>query len=188
MSARRNHCRGCLKSWGQETFYASSRALCKECTKKHAREWHWRNKGDKTAERRRLVDDLRAMGLRQCKICFIVKPLETFGKAATTRDGFSYGCKSCITAHVRRKTYGLGRDVQKQLLDTQDSCCAICRAPLSLEPFSAHLDHDHHSGTVRGFLCPSCNRGLGHFDDDADRLFNAALYVLAHQKEDADVA
>ena len=188
MSVRRDHCRDCGVPWSEDAFYVSTRAMCKECAKRRASDHHWRTKGNKTAERWRLVDDLRAMGIRQCKRCESVRPLEAYGRAATTRDGLSYSCKHCCTTKNRRTTYGLDAAAQRRLLDSQGGACAVCSAPITLAPFSAHLDHDHRSGVVRGFLCPACNKGLGNFRDDADSLFNAALYVLAHQKEAVNVA
>jgi len=37
--------------------------------------------------------------------------------------------------------------------------------------------HDHTSGKVRGVTCGACNIGIGHFDDDPERLLRAAAYL-----------
>jgi hypothetical protein len=59
--------------------------------------------------------------------------------------------------------------------------CDICGGPTEL----LHVDHDHAccpgkyscGECVCGFLCNSCNNGLGRFEDDPDRLRAAADYV-----------
>jgi hypothetical protein len=40
-----------------------------------------------------------------------------------------------------------------------------------------HLDHDHETGTFRGWLCHNCNVGLGHFDDSVPLLRKAIAYL-----------
>ena len=40
------------------------------------------------------------------------------------------------------------------------------------------VDHDHHSGKIRGILCNHCNRGVGHFRDDPLVLEFAKVYLL----------
>ncbi len=40
-----------------------------------------------------------------------------------------------------------------------------------------HLDHDHASGQIRGFLCIDCNHGLGKLRDSADLLLRALVYL-----------
>jgi hypothetical protein len=51
--------------------------------------------------------------------------------------------------------------------------CEVCGTPAS----PLHLDHDHKTGLVRGWLCQSCNRGIGLMGDSAERLLAAARYL-----------
>lgn len=61
--------------------------------------------------------------------------------------------------------------------EMREGPCEICRASTKL-----HFDHDHQTGRFRGWLCRSCNCGLGHFKDDPSRLIAAVAY-LACAKE-----
>ena len=56
----------------------------------------------------------------------------------------------------------------------QNEKCGICGCGLD---DSAHADHDHSSGKIRGLLCFKCNVGLGHFKDDIRLLSAAAEYL-----------
>jgi hypothetical protein len=49
--------------------------------------------------------------------------------------------------------------------------CAICGE------LGSHIDHDHATGHVRGFLCNRCNTALGKFRDSPVLLRNAAAYI-----------
>lgn len=40
-----------------------------------------------------------------------------------------------------------------------------------------HLDHDHETGLVRGWLCGSCNRALGLLKDNAQTIQGLANYL-----------
>ncbi len=40
-----------------------------------------------------------------------------------------------------------------------------------------HLDHDHETGKFRGWLCSSCNRGIGLLGDSLERLQRATDYL-----------
>jgi hypothetical protein len=50
--------------------------------------------------------------------------------------------------------------------------CDICGEVVSRE-----WDHDHKNGAHRGWLCESCNKGLGFFYDDPVRLAAAIVYL-----------
>lgn len=77
--------------------------------------------------------------------------------------------------HLKRK-YGITLDDYRGMLDAQGGRCAICSA---IEPLNKTLDvdHDHKTGIVRGLLCTSCNRMLGHSGDNAETLVAAARYL-----------
>lgn len=64
------------------------------------------------------------------------------------------------------------------LLQEQGPRCAICSVEAdTLPPSKWHLDHDHETGALRGFLCHHCNLLLGHARDDASVLRAAAAYL-----------
>lgn len=60
------------------------------------------------------------------------------------------------------------------MAENQDWACKICgRIPEG----KLHVDHCHTSGNIRGLLCGGCNVGLGHFNDDLERLAAAIEYL-----------
>lgn len=76
-----------------------------------------------------------------------------------------------------RKTYGITLAEYDRVLAYQGGACAICkRVPAPGKPRLA-VDHDHRTGLLRGLLCWLCNRAIGKFHDDTQRLVNAAEYV-----------
>lgn len=135
------------------------------------------------------------METRTCRTCGEVKPADEF--YSSTHQGrvkFSSYCKPCHRArgkayrleHAPKKrgierrsrllsTYGLTIEQYDELLARQGGGCAICGVGPGDK--SLHVDHDHSTGTVRGILCSRCNRGIGNFGDDPDRLVQAAYYL-----------
>lgn len=75
-----------------------------------------------------------------------------------------------------KRQYGLTESGFAELMARQDDCCAICRRPFR-RLRDAHIDHCHLMRKVRGVLCANCNVGLGHFGEDAEKLFNAVSYL-----------
>ena len=58
--------------------------------------------------------------------------------------------------------------------------CEICGKHSKTKYKSLHLDHDHANGKFRGWLCHSCNIGIGNFKDDPQLLLKAIGYLLVN--------
>lgn len=74
-----------------------------------------------------------------------------------------------VARHKAKSAYGLTDDEYDRLME---SPCAICGAEHDLV-----IDHCHTTGRCRGRLCHPCNKGLGFFRDDVDRLQRAIDYL-----------
>lgn len=74
----------------------------------------------------------------------------------------------------------LGHDAHTaQRIATAESLateCHICGKPVSATG-TLHVDHDHTTNDIRGFLCSSCNTALGHFGDSIETLKSAVRYL-----------
>lgn len=79
--------------------------------------------------------------------------------------------------HILRR-YGITEGEFDALLVAQAEGCAVCGSPTSGngKP-TLSVDHCHATGRVRGLLCSWCNRGIGYFGDDPERLRTAAAYL-----------
>ena len=100
---------------------------------------------------------------KRCPDCKELKPAEDFPRNKNYKDGRHPYCKPCHNArgkeskqrlyggtrhyHLKRR-YGIGAAEVDELIRSQGGVCAICR-----EKPAAHVDHNHHTGKVRGILC-----------------------------------
>ena len=71
-----------------------------------------------------------------------------------------------------RRRYGLSVMEHREILESQNHCCAICgkNGPLV-------VDHDHADSVVRGLLCNQCNLMLGHAADNPATLLAGVKYL-----------
>lgn len=77
-----------------------------------------------------------------------------------------------------KQFYGISPDEFEALFVAQGGHCALCpRTAADQAGRGLHVDHCHVTGRVRGLLCSSCNRGLGHLGDDEAGLLRALAYV-----------
>lgn len=81
-----------------------------------------------------------------------------------------------------KSLYGLTQEDVLAALEAQSGLCLICGVEMETGrgARSMTVDHDHETGEFRGLTCSNCNRGLGLFGDDPDRLTAAAAYLIRH--------
>lgn len=105
---------------------------------------------------------------RKCKSCEAVKPIEDFPHFSSANAGRKSICKSCNQSLVK-----LRGELRKTAPPQPEVCeCCGCKPEKSLV-----LDHDHKTNEFRGWLCQSCNIGIGRLGDDEAGLENAIRYL-----------
>ncbi|SHG20849.1 endonuclease domain-containing protein [Geodermatophilus nigrescens] len=152
---------------------------CLSCNRERNNRWY-------RESRRRQGKEVRDLswvpeGSRWCPVCRQAVAHEDYVRSSRTASGFGSRCKSCHNATnkaaYRQRQYGMSDAEVHDLRVAQANCCAICS-----EADPRHLDHDHRTGVVRGWLCQRCNHGLGLFRDHPTVLRDAARYVERHRE------
>jgi len=86
--------------------------------------------------------------------------------------------KEYVTEYLLKRDYGISQAQFDEMLESQNGKCAICKAdPPTGHKKRLNVDHCHQTGAVRGLLCDACNRGIGLFKDDPERLNKAISYL-----------
>lgn len=124
-------------------------------------------------------DDVSYLPHKKCSCCKEMLPYRNFGSNKSKSLGLSCTCKACL------KEQGAILKVLHEKHTLPDNhVCPICeksKAELytgskrSEQPF--RLDHDRHTKAFRGFICDSCNTGLGKFSDDLYTMQKAVEYL-----------
>ena len=96
-------------------------------------------------------------------------------------------CATCHRTEVQRRrdvahanrimvVYGLSGELYWKLYQAQGGACAICKRATGKRRRLA-VDHDHKTGLVRGLLCGTCNKILGHLRDSPELAMGIAQYL-----------
>lgn len=72
--------------------------------------------------------------------------------------------------------FNITEEEHNNILKKQKGVCAICKREFQTRK-KTHLDHDHKTGSIRGFLCSRCNLLLGNVGDNIELLKNAIQYL-----------
>lgn len=131
-------------------------------------------------------EEVLKSGKKKCTKCGATKPLADFPKKKQPKgrniENLSYAyCKVCHSEYQRNVTlkrkYGITVEQYEEILQYQKGVCAICGKPPKEGHARLSVDHCHKTGLLRGLLCWLCNRLLGSFRDDKDRLKSAIEYL-----------
>ena len=101
-----------------------------------------------------------APGRGYCKACEYKK-----GRARYAADPEKH------TDRQYKLRYGTEATIYRELFEEQGGVCAACGRPERYKTKAGRvmrlsLDHDHSTGEIRGLLCHSCNRALGHLEEN----------------------
>lgn len=157
---------------------------CKECNNKAAREWSYNNSG-KTRKLKETREERRALGLLKRNRLYNYSKEELKQRAKDATKKWIENNKESIINNQLKHSYGISLDKYKEMLEKQNSVCAICnKSERGLSKSNRvkrlSIDHDHKTGKVRGLLCHKCNMALGWVDDDIDLLYNLIKYLTIH--------
>ena len=108
---------------------------------------------------------------KRCKACKQSKPTEQFVKADGKHRSTRNRCKDCHKEQA---------DIRKRLKLENPSPppgnCPICAKHTE----KWVLDHCHKKGEFRGYLCKSCNAGIGLLDDNPVFVLKAFSYLVGN--------
>ena len=113
--------------------------------------------------------------MRECKHCGLQGALDLFVTSKDSKDGRRNCCWVCQSLWGK---YRMRRPDFDRMLTRQGGGCAICGRTDTWRRMS--VDHDHVTGAVRGILCDTCNKGIGMFGDDTERVRKALTYLSSH--------
>ena len=123
---------------------------------------------------------IEAAGEATCAKCTRMVPLADFPVARKKRNGqprYAY-CKTCHGAYQRERRlqtfYKITPEEYERMLVHQNGGCALCHRPPARVRLA--VDHDHRTGLIRGLLCNWCNRAIGQFRDDVDKVRQVVTY------------
>lgn len=141
-------------------------------------------------------------GTRICHVCKVDKPITEFVIDRYLKGGRTRDCKPCRAERFRgpnrswraanpeamekykeanrgtkgwqyriKYNYKITPEQYHDQFTYQGGTCAICSGEIEV------IDHDHDTGELRGLLCQTCNRGLGHFRDNIVLIKAATAYL-----------
>ena len=108
------------------------------------------------------------MTQKTCRNCGATKDLREYPYFSTSKAGRKNTCKDCSA-----KLSILRAELKKSNPPPLPGNCPIC----GVYTTNWILDHCHFSNQFRGYVCNSCNLGLGRFNDDAAILQKAIEYL-----------
>ena len=132
---------------------------------------------------------------KTCRRCGETKPLSKFYKNKNCKDGHGSYCKVCVNKTVKdsktpeksrkynlKSLYGITLEQYDEMLKNQNYGCKICGKTAEENKGNLVVDHCHSTGHIRGLLCHACNKGLGNFKDDTDRMRVAMTYLTCSEE------
>lgn len=168
---------------------------CPDCGRQH----------DARAKKCRWCHDQKPITERCCTRCRVTKPISEFRIRTRVNPKPRSVCRVCESDRAKNRPLEVRRAIKQRSREkdpehyrargrrarikrkwgeasvlrlSEPSACDCCGRVTELV-----VDHCHTRGHIRGYLCPPCNLGLGHFKDDPERLRAAIQYLRRDRKK-----
>lgn len=117
-----------------------------------------------------------------CNVCHKLKKTTDFAKNQNAKNNRSVRRPSCKECRVEMEGVGVSRadriEWTKIKPDKEPFECPVCKKrTIAGVTSKVVLEHDHRTGKPGGWICDSCNTGLGRFKDDI-KLLESAIDFL----------
>ena len=117
-----------------------------------------------------------------CNICHKLRSTAKFAKNQNAKDNRSVRRPSCQSCRKRLEGVHISSAEKSKWskskpVDEPFECPICSKRTIAGITSKVVLEHDHRSGKVRGWVCDSCNTGIGRFKDDKELLKRAIKFI-----------
>ena len=157
-------CTKCLHTLDPSSFYlrpdGEIRQPCKSCVSKDNKEY--RSKPENLERKKQLQRD-------------------RYKTDTKYREGILLKSKGYRRKHYLKVKFNLTEAQVEEMKLSQDNRCLICLETFDSNVMKHCIDHCHVSGSVRGLLCPLCNKAIGLFKENPESMQRAIDYLSTHK-------
>jgi len=117
-----------------------------------------------------------------CNVCHRLLDTNEFDKNQNGKNNRTVRRPSCNECRETIDGVDIPSAEKRRLAETKPEYevfqCPICqKTTIPSLTSKVVLDHDHANGRVRGWICDSCNTGIGRFKDDISLLERAIIFL-----------
>ena len=117
-----------------------------------------------------------------CNVCHKLKETAEFAKNQNAKNNSSVRRQSCKDCRIKMEGVGISREDKLKWLKKKPTNepfeCPICgKRTIAGVTSKVVLEHNHRTGKAGGWICDSCNTGLGRFRDDIELLKSAVEFL-----------
>jgi len=117
-----------------------------------------------------------------CNVYHKLKNTTEFAKNQNAKNNRSVRRPSCKDCRVKMEGVGVSRKDRLYWLKNKPRYepfeCPVCKKRTITDVTSKIvLEHDHRTGKAGGWICDSCNTGLGRFKDNIELLKSAIEFI-----------
>jgi hypothetical protein len=117
-----------------------------------------------------------------CRRCNVDKDISEFYEHISIKTGYDTRCGDCHREDQRLRYY-----MRKDYAHLNTGFCDCCGIEFDTEidrgNHKSVLDHCHETTTFRGWICTSCNLGIGKLGDNLEGLKKAINYLERFENE-----